>query len=278
MKNLLRLSSILLATCAVWAEVPITQVMNIPNTGQQITPLAPPETFTRRSLGPGLAAYPDHVVGNAVTAITSPDGKTLVVLTTGDYGIYTSTGSQDKANSTDWIFIYDITNPVPVQKRVLQIPNSYNGIVFDPSGTTFYAAGGRNDNVHIYALTAGAWAEAATSPIALGHTSQAGGVVPEAAGIAISTDGTKLVVTNYGNVPRSLLSPKQAALGPRLRISIFARKNRDRASRVSCGSAYPFWVSLGEWQHSSFISACATAKSTSSILPAARSPWSSASS
>ena len=73
-------------------QVPITQVMNIPNTGQQITPAAPRGArFTY--LNPGLANYPGHVVGQAVTAVSSPDGKTLVRLTTGDYGIYTSAGS-----------------------------------------------------------------------------------------------------------------------------------------------------------------------------------------
>jgi hypothetical protein len=102
MKTLLRFSPMLLAACIGWSEIPITQVMNIPNTGQQITSLAPRGArFTY--LNPGLAAYPNHVVGNAVTAVTSPDRKTLVVLTTGDFGIYTPSGSVDAANSTDWI-------------------------------------------------------------------------------------------------------------------------------------------------------------------------------
>ena len=68
-------------------QVPITQVMNVPNTGQQITPLAPRGSrFTY--MNPGLANYPGHVVGQGVTGVVSPDGKTLLVLTTGDYGIY----------------------------------------------------------------------------------------------------------------------------------------------------------------------------------------------
>ncbi|HKE25569.1 MAG TPA: hypothetical protein VKB88_24595, partial [Bryobacteraceae bacterium] len=118
-------------------------------------------------LNPGLPAYPNHVVGQAVTAITSPDHKTLLVLTTGDYGIYTPSGSRDTAASTDWVFVYDITTPVPVQKQAIQVLNTYNGIVFDPSGTSFYVAGGRNDNVHIYTVNGGVWSEQAGSPITL---------------------------------------------------------------------------------------------------------------
>src|SRR5215472_4722925 len=151
-----QISALLLGVSALgWAQVPITQVMNIPNTGQQITPLAPRGArFTY--LNPGLAAYPGHVVGQAVTAVTSPDHKTLLVLTTGDYGIYTSTGTRDTTASTDWVFVYDITNPIPVQKQAIQVLNTYNGVVFDPSGAAFYVAGGRNDNVHIYTFTGGA--------------------------------------------------------------------------------------------------------------------------
>src|ERR1700727_2046144 len=110
----LRLSAAIFALAmSAHGQVPITQLMNIPNTGQQITPLAPRGSrFTY--LNPGLVNYPDHVVGQAVTTVASPDGKTLLVLTTGDYGIYTTAGAQDSAASTDWVFVYDITNPVPV--------------------------------------------------------------------------------------------------------------------------------------------------------------------
>ncbi len=103
---------------------------------------------------------------------------------------------------------------LPVQKQVIQIPNTYNGIAFDPSGTAFYVGGGVNDNVHAYALTAGVWAEETGSPIALGHavnpaTDGSGvglEVSAQAAGVAITQDGTKLVVTNYYNDSISILT------------------------------------------------------------------------
>src|SRR5215472_12386437 len=226
----------------VWAQPPITQVMNIPNTGQQITPLAPRGArFTY--LNPGLAAYPGHVVGQAVMAVASPDHKTLLVLTTGDYGIYTSTGTQDTAASTDWVFVYDITNPIPVQKQAIQVLNTYNGIVFDPSGTSFYVAGGRNDNVHIYTLTGGVWSEQAGSPIALSHSSQAGGVSPEAAGIAITQDGTKLVVTNYENDSISVLTKSGGVWSKTADFDLRPGKIDSTQSGVP-GGEYPFWVTI----------------------------------
>ena len=238
------LASLVLLTfgAPMWAEVPVTQVMNIPNTGQQITPLAPRGArFTY--LNPGLAAYPDHVVGQAVTTLSSPDHKTLLVLTTGDYGIYTAAGARDTAASTDWVFVFDTTGPVPVQKQALQVKNTYNGIVFDPSGTTFYVAGGRDDNMHIFTLTAGVWAEQAGSPLALRHTSQAGGVVPEAAGIAITADGNTIVVTNYENDSISVVTKSGGAWTKTADFDLRPGKI-DPALKGTAGGAYPFWVTI----------------------------------
>jgi DNA-binding beta-propeller fold protein YncE len=241
--NSLRLTAAMFALSAfVQGQVPITQVMNIPNTGQQITPEAPRGArFTY--LNPGLVNYPGHVVGQGVTGIISPNGKTLLVLTSGDYGIYTSTGTQDTAASTDWVFVFNVTNPVPVQTQAIQVKNTYNGIVWDPSGSAFYVAGGRDDSVHVYTPTAGVWAEAAGSPIALGHTSQAGGTSPEAAGIAISQDGTKLVVTNYENDSISVLTQASGVWSKTsdydLRPGIV-----NPAQSGTPGGAYPFWVTI----------------------------------
>ena len=70
------------------------------------------------------------------------------------------------------MFIYDISAIQPVKKQVVQIPNTYSGIVFDPSGTHFYVAGGSDDNIHTVTLgTNGIWAEEQpTSPaLSMGH-------------------------------------------------------------------------------------------------------------
>ncbi len=241
--KLLRCSTLLFAFgLSALAEVPITQVMKIPNTGQQITPLAP--RGARFSyLNPGLAAYPNHVVGQAVSTVSSPDHKTLLVLTTGDYGIYTTSGTRDTAASTDWVFVYDISGPVPVQRQAIQVQNTYNGIVFDPSGAAFYVAGGRDDNMHIYTQTSDTWTEQTGSPIALKHTSQAGGTSPEAAGSAISADGSKIVITNYENDSISLLTKSNGTWTKSADFDLRPGKIDPAQSGVS-GGGYPFWVSI----------------------------------
>ncbi len=218
------------------AEVPITQVMNIPNRGQQITPLAPRGArFTY--VNPGLPAYPNHVVGPLVTAVTSPDHNTLLLLSTGEYGLFNSAGSPDLPASTEWIFVFDISHPIPVQKQSIPVNRTYNGIVWDPSGTAFYVAGGNDDNVHIYTQTGGVWGEAAGSPIALSHTRLAGNVAPEAAGIAITADGSKLIVTNYENDSITVLTKTGTAWSKTADFDL-------RPGNGTPGGEYPFWVTI----------------------------------
>ena len=50
--------------------------------GQSITPTAAPGAIFS-SLNPGLTDYPDFTAGQAVTSVVSPDGTTLLVLTSG---------------------------------------------------------------------------------------------------------------------------------------------------------------------------------------------------
>src|ERR1700734_2450430 len=50
--------------------------------GQYITPMAPKgATFSK--LNPGLKDFPDYTVGQAVKTVISPDGNTLLILTSG---------------------------------------------------------------------------------------------------------------------------------------------------------------------------------------------------
>ena len=67
--------------------------------GQSITPTAAPgSTFTH--LNPGLADFPDFAAGQAVTTAVSPDGKTLLVLTSGYNRNYDSSGNAIAAASS----------------------------------------------------------------------------------------------------------------------------------------------------------------------------------
>lgn len=53
------------------------------------------------------------------------------------------------SDSNEYVFVYDISNPAPALKQVVQLPSAYNGIVFDPSGAAFYVGGCAADVVWI---------------------------------------------------------------------------------------------------------------------------------
>ena len=237
---------------------------DLPNMGQQITPLAP---WNSRfvPLNPDLPDHPDWLAGQAVTTVVSPDRKTLLVLTSGYNRVFRNDGVPDAygtlfnwLDSTEYVFIYDISSSIAVKRQVVKIPNTYNGIVFDPSGRAFYAAGGCDDVVHILSLKAdGTWGES-TAPLPLGHNklgnglagqSDAGtgsinlrvGVKPCAAGVALSNDGQTLVAVNYYN---DSITVFQGGLG---RWSAGTerdlRPGRNDASQAGVpGGEYPFWA------------------------------------
>jgi DNA-binding beta-propeller fold protein YncE len=155
---------------AVMAPPP-SAPQSIPNLGQMITPTAP-YASTFEPLIPGAAIlpkYPAWQVGQAVTTVVSPDGHTLLILTSGYNRIFQPVGmpaggyingdntAYDYPSSKEYVFIYDISQGAPVQKQVVTIPNSYNGIVFDPTidkiptdtnygrSTAFYVSSGSGD-------------------------------------------------------------------------------------------------------------------------------------
>jgi len=228
-------------------QVPITPTINVPNTGEVITPQAAPGSrFTY--LNPGLANYPTDAVEFAVSAAITPDKKTLALITSGDYGIYTPAGARDTTASTEWIFIFDISHAIPVQKQALQVPNTYSGLVFDPSGSALYVSGGRDDEMHIYTLTAGVWAESASSPVALGHAASVsgGGVPPTAAGIAISSDGTKIVIANYENDSVSVLQKTAGTWSHVGELDLRPNTTGTLNANGTFGGEYPFWVSIAK--------------------------------
>ncbi len=210
---------------------------------QKLTPLAPKKA-SFEPLNPGLADFPDYVAGQAVTTVVSPDKSTLLVLTSGYNLLNSAAGAQLPADSNQYVFVFSIISPTPVQTQVIQVPNTYNGIVFDPSGTTFYVTGGVNDNVHIYDMGATGWGERTGSPIALGHAAGVGlEVSPQAAGIAITKDGTKLVVTDYYNDSISILTKSSNTWTKTGELDLRPGKEDSSKSGVP-GGEYPFWVAV----------------------------------
>jgi len=138
----------------VHAQQPNPQ--DLPNMGQQITPLAP-QGSQFEPMNPDLPDRPDWLAGQAVTSVVSPDRKTLLVLTSGYNRVYTLGVPAPPypwygPDSNEYVFIYDISTPTPIKKQVVEIANTHNGIVFDPSGAAFYVAGGSSDNVHVFTL------------------------------------------------------------------------------------------------------------------------------
>jgi len=116
-------------------------------TGQSITPTAGPGAVFN-SLNPGLTDYPDFTAGQAVSSVVSPDGTTLLVLTSGYNRNHDANGKIIPRASNEYVFVFDIASGAPVQKQVIQVPNTYNGIAFSADGTHFYVSGGKDDSVH----------------------------------------------------------------------------------------------------------------------------------
>jgi YVTN family beta-propeller protein len=224
--------------------------------GFYITPTAAPGAIFK-DLPTGLRPDGSANANGAVTTALSPDGTALLISTTGyNTGFYTQgpdgtaitwaaldpiTGnpSSTMTPNAEWVFVFDVRGKTPVQKQLINIPNTYQGLLWDPSGTRFYVAGGIDDRVEIYkSSTTGASADGTYAPdapfVLLGHNVPADVPIQEfptgglfkntpinsnpfaqdmfmpfsavAAGLAISPDGTTLYVANYENDSLSIVN------------------------------------------------------------------------
>ncbi|GAA4765054.1 hypothetical protein GCM10023219_07290 [Stakelama sediminis] len=194
------------------------------STSKRITPTAAPGAQFG-ALNPGLKDYPDYTADHAVNSALSPDGKTLLVLTSGynrvyappvktfdkDTGKFTfvyPTGKTVASASNEYVFIYALTDARPKLTQVIQVPDTFSGIAWNPDQAAhpeFYVAGGVDDDVHVYRMAGGTWREAG-APIALEHKAGLGlADKPMAAGLAVSPDGSRLMVANLENDSVSLI-------------------------------------------------------------------------
>ena len=210
-------------------------------TGQYVTPTAL-RGSVQQALNPGLADYPDFVAGEAVRSQLSPDGTTLAVLCAGQNSLYASDGTVDVANSTQYVFIYDVSGAnkqSPLLKQVLRPTNAHVGLVFSPDGNKLYAAGGRDDVVNVFAKSADLWAAAGS--ISLNHTTGIGnGVAPNAGGLAVSSDGKTLVVVNNYNDSISVIDTDTATVRYEHDLRPFFLGNEGQVGGV--GGTFPFAV------------------------------------
>jgi DNA-binding beta-propeller fold protein YncE len=171
-------------------------------TGATITPNAAPGSVFQ-PLKVALPDYPNYSPDGAETTAVSPDGKTLLILTSGFNLNLDVNGNYQPQDSGEYVFVYDISNPgAPVQRQVVRLENerAFDGLVWSPDGTKFYIAGGADDEVHTFGRSSGQWAEAGT-PISLGHSGDLMSletfVGPTAACLGITADGTTLFVANH---------------------------------------------------------------------------------
>jgi DNA-binding beta-propeller fold protein YncE len=220
-------------------------------TGQFVTPTAMRDAV-QQFLNPGLPAYPNFVAGEAVRSQLSPDGSTLAIITAGQNSLYKPDGTVDVANSTQFLFLYNVegaNKTKPALTQVFQQVNAHVGLVFSPDGNTIYAAGGNDDAVYVYTRSGGQFAPAA--PIALGHFAPGAtgsarnkgvglGVQPNASGMDVSVDGSILVVANNYNDSISVIDTATRMVRYEHDLRPYFAGNEGRSGGV--GGTFPFAV------------------------------------
>ncbi|MBK9966002.1 MAG: hypothetical protein IPP07_14280 [Holophagales bacterium] len=240
---------------------------DLPNMNQAITPLAAPGSRFQ-PMNPGLADFPAWLAQDAAHCVVSPDQKTLAVLTSGYNRVFfpygTNANAMNTADSTEYVFLYDISSGAADKApQVVQIPNSYHGIVFDPSGWAVYVGGLSDDAVHIITRSAtGTWGLQTGNNLLLGHNGKGVGlgldvppgtvlfqinnqvsVAPAAAGVAVSTDGRTLAVANYYNDSITVFTGGYGNWSKLKEFDLRPGKN-DPLQHGVPGGEYPFWVAI----------------------------------
>ena len=211
------------------------------HTGMKITPTAAPGAMFQQ-LNPDLPGLPDHTAGQAVSTALSPDGQTLLVLTSGYNRVNGPNGSRVAAWSNEYVFVYDVSSGTPVKKQVLPVPNTFNGIAWNPNGAAFYVSGGRDDNAHFFERVGDAWAEQLPALDLGNHPNTGGGAYqPMAAGMAVDSSGRFLVVANilYDSVTVIDLQTRSVVGDVDLRPGV-----ADPSQAGVQGGTYPFWVAI----------------------------------
>jgi YVTN family beta-propeller protein len=207
-------------------------------TGQHLTPEAAAGSRFE-DMDPGLPAYREHRAGQAASVITSPDGKTLAILTSGFNRLSDPHGRKDPAASNEYVFLFDIAGQPPRQTQVLQIPDTDSGIAFSPDAAHLYVSGGVDDNLHVFDVSQGAWKETGV-PVALGHTRGLGvDMKPSAAGLAVTADGRRVIVADRHNDAITVVDVGTRTVTGELDL----RPGRnDPAQSGVAGGEYPDWI------------------------------------
>jgi len=197
-------------------------VGNYPNgsilpTGQVITPTAAPGAAIE-ILSTGLRDDGNADAAQAVNTALSPDGQTLLVMTSGwnknnrlPDGTPVSFATLDPITGApvgttslaEWVFVYAVNRDGAVTKRQqINIPSTYGGLAWAPDGTRFYVSGGQDDRIYVYRSNGSEFV--ADAPfILLGHNSDQFAPFPRYDGSilkdtkaaqAVTFGGTSLIV------------------------------------------------------------------------------------
>jgi YVTN family beta-propeller protein len=164
-------------------------------TGQYLTATAAPGAIYQR-LATGLRADGNADADSAMSSALSPDGKTLLVLTSGfntgfdyqtspyapiDFPTYDPVTGQTSGsyNQAEFVFVYDVSSGRPVKIQEIPIINTFVGLVWDPSGTKFYVSGAGDDRVLIFQASGSPVQYVPSAPfIILNHNSNDTAPVP----------------------------------------------------------------------------------------------------
>jgi len=134
-------------------------------TGNFITATAAPGSRFYR-LVTGLRPDGNADATDATATSLSPDGKTLLVLTSGynlnfrtldgaplTHNIADPTSGASSAVNTsksEWVFVFDVSGGLPRKLQQISIPDTYDGVVWRPDSRGFYVSGGIDDRVYNY--------------------------------------------------------------------------------------------------------------------------------
>ncbi|MBV9719206.1 MAG: bifunctional YncE family protein/alkaline phosphatase family protein [Candidatus Eremiobacteraeota bacterium] len=237
---IVRSASLIALLCCIAASSGSAELPN----GQTITPLAAPGAL-QLPLSTGLRADGDADAAGATSLALSPDGSTLLLLTSGFNAQYfyadgrairfpvadplTGLASSVTTDVTQWIFVYRVGAGGELQfSQHIAIPQAFVGLAWAPDSRHFYVSGGIDDRIAVYALQNDAF-ELDPPEILLGHNSNAsaplprydGGILAQtvagkraaqalgfsamSAGLSVSADGRRLAVANMQNDSVSLI-------------------------------------------------------------------------
>jgi YVTN family beta-propeller protein len=252
--------------------------------GQAITPLAAPGAQVI-PLSTGLREDGDADAAGAMSLALSPDGSTLLALTSGFNADYQYpdgrpmrfpvrdpiTGAVSKVTTvlTQWIFIYRASPDGSLQlAQRIALPNAFIGLVWAPDSRRFYVSGGIDDRILVYSRQRDEFAFDAPA-IVLGHNSHDRAPLPSydgginartvagkrdrdrlgfsamAAGLALSADGNALAVANLQNDSVSVVDATTRKVAAEFQLYKPGSKHAE--------GEYPYAVAIRRAPNGSFV-------------------------